>query len=153
MHNQPLALEREGTLAARSFQGWATALRACGAKVDAKNPGKAVGPRTASTRDVRAGRKRNQPGHHRVVVQPPLLEGDSKLTLHNVVSTPYMEMTLEMMEDFGLQVDAHQVEDSRTWVLNIPGHQRAKAVDMTVDGDWSGAAFLLGLGLLCAPTP
>ena len=52
----------------------------------------------------------------------PLLEGDSKLTLHNVVSTPYMEMTLEMMEDFGLQVDAHHVEDSRTWVLNIPGH-------------------------------
>ena len=80
-----------------------------------------------------------------------MLEGDSKLTLHNVVSTPYMEMTLEMMEDFGLQVDAHQVEDSRTWVLDIPGHQRAKAVDMTVDGDWSGAAFLLGLGLLCAP--
>ena len=38
----------------------------------------------------------------------PLLEGESKLTLHNVVSTPYMEMTLEMMEDFGLQVDARQ---------------------------------------------
>jgi len=152
LHNQPLALERQGTLAARSFQGWATALRACGAKVDGQEPGQSLsvqGPLRPGAYELDAN------GTSQVITgllcSLPLLEGDSKLTLHNVVSTPYMEMTLEMMEDFGLQVDAHHVEDSRTWVLDIPGHQRAKAVDMTVDGDWSGAAFLLGLGLLCAP--
>ena len=37
--------------------------------------GKSVDPRTAPTRDVRTGRKRNQPGHHRVVVQPTLVGG------------------------------------------------------------------------------
>ena len=152
LHNRPLALEREGTLAARSFQGWATSLRACGAKVDGQKPGERLsvqGPLQPGTYELDAnGTSQAITG---LLCSLPLLEGDSKLTLHNVVSTPYMEMTLEMMEDFGLQVDAHQVEDSRTWVLNMPGHQRAKAVDMTVDGDWSGAAFLLGLGLLCAP--
>ena len=125
LHNQPLAVSREGTLASRSFQGWAMALRACGAEVNGQEPGETLsvqGPLLPGMYELDAN------GTSQVITgllcSLPLLKGDSKLTLHNVVSSPYMEMTLEMMEDFGLQVDARQMEGSRTWVLNVPGNQR-----------------------------
>lgn len=152
LHDHPLQVAREGTLTARSFEGWATALRTCGAVVEGQGPGDTLsvqGPLQPGDYELDAN------GSSQVITgllcSLPLLKGDSQLTVHNVTSTPYMEMTLEMMEDFGLRVDARPLEDTRTWIVNIPGNQRAQAVNMTVDGDWSGAAFLLGLGLLCAP--
>jgi 3-phosphoshikimate 1-carboxyvinyltransferase len=152
LHDHPIQLGREGTLAARSFDSWADALRTCGAEVDGQGSGESLsvkGPMLPGVYELDAkGTSQVITG---LLCSLPLLEGNSQLTVHNVVSTPYMEMTLEMMEDFGLQVEARHLEDSRTWILNIPGNQRAQGVDMTVDGDWSGAAFLLGLGLLCAP--
>ena len=152
LHDNPLQVAREGTLTARSFEGWATTLRTCGAVVEGQGPGDTLsvqGPLQPGDYELDAN------GTSQVITgllcSLPLLKGDSQLTVHNVTSTPYMEMTLEMMEDFGLQVDARPLEDTRTWIVNIPGNQRAQAVNMTIDGDWSGAAFLLGLGLLCAP--
>ena len=152
LHDNPLQVAREGTLTARSFEGWATTLRTCGAVVEGQGPGDNLsvqGPLQPGDYELDAN------GTSQVITgllcSLPLLKGDSQLTVHNVTSTPYMEMTLEMMEDFGLQVDARPLEDTRTWIVNIPGNQRAQAVNMTIDGDWSGAAFLLGLGLLCAP--
>ena len=152
LHDHPLQVAREGTLTARSFEGWATTLRTCGAVVEGQGPGDTLsvqGPLQPGDYELDAN------GTSQVITgllcSLPLLKGNSQLTVHNVTSTPYMEMTLEMMEDFGLQVDARPLEDTRTWIVNIPGNQRAQAVNMTIDGDWSGAAFLLGLGLLCAP--
>ena len=79
-------------------------------------------------------------------------EGDSVLNLHGVVSRPYVQMTLEVLEDMGIDIDLlEEDEDARTLLLRVPGHQRAQARDMAIDGDWSAAAFLLGIGALCAP--
>jgi 3-phosphoshikimate 1-carboxyvinyltransferase len=82
----------------------------------------------------------------------PLAEKASTLHLTDVVSRPYVDMTLEMLEDAGvdIQVVADHQED-RTMTLHIPCGQRPQGKDIAVDGDWSGAAFLLGLGLLCSP--
>ena len=81
-------------------------------------------------------------------------EGDSDLNLHGVVSRPYVQMTLEVLEDMGIDMEVlEEDEDARTLLLRIPGNQRPKAMDMAIDGDWSAAAFLLGLGALCAPSP
>ena len=83
----------------------------------------------------------------------PYAEGPSRLTIQNVVSRPYLDMTLEVLEDMGICIDI--VEDhieERSLVVNIEGNQRARGIDMTVDGDWSAASYLLALGALCSRT-
>ena len=72
----------------------------------------------------------------------PLLAADSTLcVLPPVESRPYIDITLDVMRSFGVQVDE--------WDENcffIPGQQHYAARVAAVEGDWSNAAFLLALG-------
>ena len=73
----------------------------------------------------------------------PLLDADSEIEITPPVqSAPYIRMTLRALETFG--VTAH-MDDSR---IRIPGAQRYVPRDVTVEGDWSNAAFLDALNLL-----
>ena len=79
-------------------------------------------------------------------------EGDSTLTLQGLVSRPYLQMTMEVLEDMGIEITIlNEDEDNRSMAIHVPGNQRANAMDVAIDGDWSAAAFLLALGALCAP--
>ena len=74
----------------------------------------------------------------------PLLDGDSSLTVHPPVeSRNYIDITVEVLRRFGVAV-----EEPRANFFRIPGHQRYRALDATVEGDWSNAAFLLALNEL-----
>ncbi len=74
----------------------------------------------------------------------PLLEGESRLELiPPVESRPYIEMTRQAQKIFGVE---SVWEDENTLV--IPGAQRYRATDCTVEGDWSNAAFLDGFSPL-----
>ena len=74
----------------------------------------------------------------------PLLEGDSTLTLTGKAeSKPYIDMTLEALGAFGIEIRA---TDSGFF---IPGRQRCISPGtVTVEGDWSNAAFWLCAGAL-----
>lgn len=71
----------------------------------------------------------------------PLLESGSEITVENLKSRPYIAMTLKLLEEFGVSV----VNDSFTH-FTVPGGQSYRAGAYTVEGDWSGAAFLLVAG-------
>lgn len=74
----------------------------------------------------------------------PLLPGESRLELiPPVESRPYIEMTRQAQKIFGVE-SAWENENT----LVIPGAQRYRAVDSTVEGDWSNAAFLDAFSLL-----
>lgn len=73
----------------------------------------------------------------------PVIKGDSVLTVNNLQSLPYINMTINMLKQFGITI-AHQDYQSFT----IPGKQKYRPVDIRVEGDWSGAAFLLVAGAL-----
>ncbi len=73
----------------------------------------------------------------------PLAEGESRLDVANLTSKPYIGLTLDLLARFGVTVEN---KDYRTF--SIPGRQEFKAHDYTVEGDWSGAAFLLVAGAL-----
>ena len=67
----------------------------------------------------------------------PLLEGDSQIELiPPVESRPYIDMTLETLEKFQIKIK----QEGNT--LYIPGGQSYVPTQMTVEGDWSGTAFL-----------
>jgi len=68
----------------------------------------------------------------------PRAESNSVLEVRNLTSIPYVELTLRMLGDFGVAV-AH--EEFRTF--RIPGRQTYGGTEYRVEGDWSGAAFLL----------
>lgn len=73
----------------------------------------------------------------------PLADGDSRIVIEGrAESRPYIDMTIETLRDFGVWTGWGQ--DGR--VISIPGGQSYKAHDAEVEGDWSGAAFLIALG-------
>ncbi|PSL29925.1 3-phosphoshikimate 1-carboxyvinyltransferase [Chitinophaga ginsengisoli] len=63
---------------------------------------------------------------------------DVTITVKDLKSKPYIALTLQLMEQFGVQVKEEQFEK-----FHFGKHQAYKAGEYTVEGDWSGAAFLL----------
>lgn len=153
LHRQPLTLERSGTLLNRHVPGLSEALKSFGATAQFTSPGEnpvIQGPlKGAEVSLDAAGSSQVLTG---LLCALPHAEGNSVLRLKGVVSRPYIDMTLEVLEDMGIAVNILEDDlDKRELVLQIEGGQRAQAMDLTVDGDWSAASFLLALGALCAP--
>lgn len=71
----------------------------------------------------------------------PLADGESRLDVANLASKPYIGLTLMLLEEFGVKIEN---DSFRTFI--IPGNQSYRAHEYTVEGDWSGAAFLLVAG-------
>lgn len=72
----------------------------------------------------------------------PLLGGDSELRLiPPVESRPYIDMTLAALRTFGVTVT---IDGDR---YLIKGGQRYAPADVTVEGDWSNAAFFEALNI------
>jgi len=66
---------------------------------------------------------------------------DSVLSVERLASRPYIDLTLMVMRSFGVIVEHEAYGEFR-----IRGNQRYRAADCIVEGDWSGAAFLLVAG-------
>ncbi len=74
----------------------------------------------------------------------PLLDGDSTIhVLPPVESRAYINITRCVLESFGIEV--HEREKNSFYV---PGGQRYKARNVTVEGDWSNAAALYAFGFV-----
>ena len=71
----------------------------------------------------------------------PMAAIDTTLHVEKAVSTPYLDMTIDTAKRFGLDIfhrDYHE--------FYIPGGQRYRGLDLTIEGDWSAAAMLLVAG-------
>ena len=67
----------------------------------------------------------------------PLLSGDSVLELiPPAVSMPYLRLTVDVLRKAGAEI-----EEVSPLVRRVPGKQTLRARDVTVEGDWSNAAF------------
>ena len=74
----------------------------------------------------------------------PLANGDSTVEIiPPVVSRPYIDLTISALEVFGINI-----EWKGDATLKIKGNQNYKACETTVEGDYSGAAFLAALNSL-----
>lgn len=73
----------------------------------------------------------------------PLLEQDSEIRLTSPLeSRPYVDMTLAMLRRFGIEIQ----ESGQGFF--IKGLQRCRPADVTVEGDYSSAAFFLCAGAM-----
>ena len=67
----------------------------------------------------------------------PLLEGDSRILLTTPLeSRGYIDMTLDALEQFGVRA---AYDGDRTF--RVPGNQSYRPRDLTIEADWSNAAF------------
>jgi 3-phosphoshikimate 1-carboxyvinyltransferase len=74
----------------------------------------------------------------------PLLEGDSELHITGrLESFPYVELTLAMLEEFGIKTSFDG------FMFSIAGGQGYRSPGtLTIEGDWSNAAFWLCAGVI-----
>lgn len=76
---------------------------------------------------------------------------DVSIKVNDLKSKPYIELTLDVMKQFGLQVPENKnFEEFIFRGSSIPDSE-SRTVDYTVEGDWSGGAFLLVAGAIAGP--
>jgi 3-phosphoshikimate 1-carboxyvinyltransferase len=74
---------------------------------------------------------------------------DVTIRVNNLKSKPYIDLTLEVMKHFGWSVENRRYENfyfSGERTLGSAG-----VLEYTVEGDWSGGAFLLVAGAIAGP--
>ncbi|HEX2921766.1 MAG TPA: 3-phosphoshikimate 1-carboxyvinyltransferase [Bacteroidales bacterium] len=73
----------------------------------------------------------------------PLAKKDSKINVKNLKSRPYIDMTIGLLKHFGIEISNNDYK-----VFTIEGNQKYIPGRYEVEGDWSGAAFLLVAGAI-----
>lgn len=68
----------------------------------------------------------------------PLLKEDSELIVTDLKSIPYVQMTLNTLSQFGIEIENDSFKQ-----FKIKGSQSYKATDYTIESDWSSASYWL----------
>ncbi len=146
LHNEEITVNGEGSLLKRPFQNFEESLPLLGASCVTNNghiPLTVKGPLTGGNIEIDAGiTSQFITG---LLLALPRAPGDSELVVKNPTSTPYMQTTLDVMQKFGVEVWHKNYEH-----FKIRSSQNYQPQKLKVPGDWSGAAFLLVAGALCA---
>jgi len=78
----------------------------------------------------------------------PLCPENSTIKVENATSVPYIELTINILKDFGIVIDYTSSEDKRTLNLSIKGGQKPKSAFLISERDWSSASFFMVAGAL-----
>jgi 3-phosphoshikimate 1-carboxyvinyltransferase len=73
----------------------------------------------------------------------PLASRDSEIKVNNLKSKPYIDMTIQILNYFGIKI-----ENEDYVKFHIQGNQKYTPKNYAVEGDWSGGAFLLVAGAI-----
>jgi 3-phosphoshikimate 1-carboxyvinyltransferase len=76
----------------------------------------------------------------------PMAGGDSVLSVANLASRGYIDLTIDVARAFGADIS----RDAGFTEFRVHGSSPYKATVYDVEGDWSGAAFLLAAGAIAA---
>lgn len=142
LHDDWIEIRGEGSILSRPFNMLADTLRPMGVDVRSDRdllPIKIKGPIKGGTAMV-DGSVSSQ-FLSGLLLALPFVENDSHLIVNKLSSKPYIDLTIQVLNDFGISIDNR---DYRSFF--IAGAQKYKPGTYRVEGDWSGAAFLLVLG-------
>jgi len=144
LHDAPLTLVAEGTLCRRPMMEIAEMLSPAGVDVQLED-----GHAPVALRGPLRGGEFHLDGSLSsqfltgLLMALPHAQGDSVVNVRNLMSRPYVDMTMDVLQDVGIAL--HHEDHAR---FTIPGGQRFQPFDQTVAGDWSAGAFLLVLAAL-----
>ncbi len=78
-----------------------------------------------------------------ILIGAPLSDADTLLQVKNLKSKAYVDLTLEIMHVFGVEVSQQNNQH-----YHVRGTQQYRGCKFEVEGDWSAAAFLLVAGAI-----
>lgn len=78
-----------------------------------------------------------------MLMAAPLAKADTAILVDNLQSKPYIDITIDTMKAFGVEVDNVDYKEFR-----IKGNQTYSPSTFNVEGDWSSAAFMLVAGAI-----
>lgn len=144
LHSSPICIQGEGTLLHRPMQMMIEPLRELGVTVRDGGgylPIEVCGP-------IHGGRLTVDGSISSqfitgLLLALPMAEEDTTLKVIDPVSTPYIDMTLDTAQRFGVEIMHNEGDYSEFF---IEGGQHYQAIDLNVEGDWSGAATMLVAG-------
>lgn len=70
----------------------------------------------------------------------PCAKRDTTISVNGAVSTPYIDMTIETLSRFGIEVMYHEGDYTEFY---IEGNQNYQPIDYTIESDWSAAAMIM----------
>lgn len=73
------------------------------------------------------------------------------IKVSNLKSRPYIDLTLDVMKKFGMKVPENKNYEEFSFIKNSNNQLTNKQINYTVEGDWSGSAFLLVAGAIAGP--
>ncbi|MCK4663079.1 MAG: 3-phosphoshikimate 1-carboxyvinyltransferase [Bacteroidales bacterium] len=68
---------------------------------------------------------------------------DTEIIVKNLKSKPYIDLTIQVLNNFGIEIYNPDYQ-----LFNIKGSQSFQAIEYIIEGDWSGAAFILSAAAL-----
>lgn len=146
LHEDAITVNGSGSLLTRPFTEFDKVIPALGADCSTNNgllPVKVKGPMKGGF--AKLDGSLSSQFLTGLLMSLPVAQQDTVLEVSNLTSKPYVLMTIEVMKQFGVDVKNTNFER-----FEIKAGQKYKAQEVTVPGDWSGAAFLLVAGALCS---
>ena len=70
-----------------------------------------------------------------LLITAPLLSTDTTISVSNLISKPYIDLTIQLMEEFGVFVTNENYKS-----FKIRGNQKYTGREFKIEGDWSGSA-------------
>ena len=139
---RPIRIEGEGSLLDRPMTMMIEPLRKLGASVHHREgflPFEVCGPLHGG--EIEVDGSVSSQFITGLLLALPTAAADTTLHVHDAVSIPYLDMTIDTASRFGVEIFQKEYRE-----FFIPGGQQYRPVDLTIEGDWSAAAMLLVAG-------
>lgn len=142
--DRPMRIEGHGSLLRRPMQVMVDALRQAGVRVrdnGGRLPIEVCGPIRGG--EITIDGSVSSQFITGLLLALPLARHDTTLYVRDAVSTPYIDMTLDIAEQFGVRICHNDYAE-----FYIKGGQRYTPARIEIEGDWSAAAMLLVAGAI-----
>ncbi len=146
LNSTPITIEGEGTLLYRPMTMMIEPLRQLGVQVRDGGgflPIEVQGPIHGG--DITVDGSVSSQFITGLLLALPLAQEDTTLHVTSPVSIPYIDMTIETARLFGVEIMHNEGDYTQFF---IEGRQQYTPADISIEGDWSGAATLLVAGAI-----
>ncbi len=140
--NKPITVQGEGTLLYRPMHMMIEPLRKLGVDVrdgGGRLPVEVCGPIGGG--EIEVDGSVSSQFLTGLLMALPMAEEDTTIAVENAVSTPYLDMTIDLASKFGVNIQHNDYKE-----FYVEGGQKYEATDLAIEGDWSAAAMLLVAG-------
>jgi 3-phosphoshikimate 1-carboxyvinyltransferase len=144
LHNKTIILDGKGSILKRPFDMVEQPLRSLGAEVASTFgflPLTIRGPLKGG--DITADGSLSSQFITGLLMALPRAGKDSTIVVNNLVSRPYIDLTISILKSFGVVI-----ENDDYSVFKVRGNQKYIPCSFVAEGDWSGGAFLLIMGAI-----